>query len=136
MTREQMVSRPRQTGKFVALLVVTGLLASFFGFWGFQERSTGGLSDALTGLAIGNVVGVTGGILLMNKLLKYRGSSWRGLAGGLLGGVVCIAIVKFLPAFYWRLTVQSMAFWLLLLVFLLAPIALAMIGLHWKRRGK
>lgn len=88
----------------------------------------GDLVGAIGGMVIGYPIGVIVGILLVNKLLHYRGSLLLGGLGSILGGAITIGLAEPLG-----LNLNPNLLWA---SFLLAPPLLGTIGFHLRRAGR
>ena len=86
---------------FTGMVVGTGFTGFIFGFAGaFIGASLlrgdlfgfGALAGALGGMIIGYPVGVLIAIIVINKLLRRRGSLWLGALGAVLGAVLTMGL--------------------------------------------
>lgn len=88
---------------FIGMVIVTavtgfvfGALAAFIGASVLQGdlAGFGDLAGALTGMIAGYPIGVIIGIILVNKLLHYKGSVLFGSLGSLCGVALTIGIAE------------------------------------------
>ena len=120
------------SGMIIAIAIIGaifGFLAALIGAQLLQDGAAGfgGLVGALAGMVIGYPIGVAIGILLINKLIRYRGSLLFGAIGSIIGVVFIIGLAKPLginnnPDLLWALI-------------LLLPPLLGTIGFNFRRQG-
>ena len=87
------------SGMVIAIAIIGaifGFLAALIGAQLLQDGADGfgGLVGALAGMVIGYPIGVAIGILIINKLIRYRGSLLFGAIGSIIGVVFIIGLAE------------------------------------------
>ena len=102
-----------------------GFLVAFLGSYligGNEYSDFGNLVGAIAGMVIGYPLGIAAGIVILDKVLRYRGWILAGIIGAVLGGVLPVAFAGLM-----NINENPDLLWALIL---LLPPLLAVAGFH------
>ena len=103
MPKKSSSSKKRNLVRFVGMVIGIGIVGIIVGIAGAltgafimkgQLFGFGDLAGALMGLIVGYPIGVMVGIILINKVLHYRGSLLFGVIGSILGAFLTMGLAE------------------------------------------
>ena len=110
--------------------VALSLALTFLGGWLLDDVDFGfgGLGLVLLGILLSYPLGVSLGIILLDKKLNYRGWILAGITGTVLGGLLLVVLAETV-----NLNLYLDVMWIL---FVLLPPLLGVIGFHIPKPGR